>query len=189
VGQTVKSLRVRWLEHVNEANTGCPRPLYRAIRKYGVEAFEVLLLQEVETSEEMNSMELKWGLHLNALSPLGYSLRLGDSSGPVSKETRELRRRLMTGKKASEETREKLRSARLVDSPSTKDLRSASLRSVFANPQLQEQCRVRVLGSRASDETRRKQSEAAKKRSAPVVSREIRSAAARKWQQSRKESI
>ena len=181
VGQTVKHLNQRWSEHVNEARLGCGRPLYQAIRKYGKDQFVIALLQECNSRSEMNVVELEWGLKLNALLPQGYSLRLGDASGPVSQETRELRR-AMTGRVASSETRAKLSLARKQESEETKKSRSLALKATFASPEVREACRSRTLGNKASEEAKAKMSCAAKKRSPPVVSFEVRSAAAKEWQ-------
>ena len=41
VGLTVCTLEKRWREHRSAANTGVEKPLYRAMRKHGIENFSI----------------------------------------------------------------------------------------------------------------------------------------------------
>ena len=53
VGKTIHSIQERFLEHCKESKKErCEnRPLYRAMRKYGIENFYVQLLEEVDISK------------------------------------------------------------------------------------------------------------------------------------------
>lgn len=60
VGLTTCSLEKRWREHKCAANTGSDKPLYRAMRKYGIENFSIELLHKATSIEEMRAAELKY---------------------------------------------------------------------------------------------------------------------------------
>lgn len=61
VGKTLDSIEKRWKEHCfdykKEHNE--KRPLYAAMNKYGVENFEISLIEEVSL-EEINEKEVQW---------------------------------------------------------------------------------------------------------------------------------
>lgn len=91
IGQTWETLAERWGRHVSKArrgDTSC-RHLYAAIRKYGVESFEITLAAETWSQEQLDQLEklfiLAW--HANDRK-LGYNLKSGGSAGRHSDETR-----------------------------------------------------------------------------------------------------
>ncbi len=53
IGKTYSTTEIRWKQHCREYKrvTICNRPLYRAMNKYGIEAFEVLQLGKFEEGE------------------------------------------------------------------------------------------------------------------------------------------
>ena len=72
VGQTVDLPR-RWRAHLQEARKGANQPLYRAIRKHGIESFSISPILKVDTQEEANYQERIWILLLGAhVSKYGY---------------------------------------------------------------------------------------------------------------------
>lgn len=88
VGQTIRSLEKRWKQHIYNARRGSNKPLHKAIQKYGEEKFLVESLCKCYSQSDLNEKEAEYGLSLNALSPNGYSLKLGTGRGTVSEETR-----------------------------------------------------------------------------------------------------
>lgn len=62
VGKTYQSPDKRWKEHIRDINRFIERPLYRALNKYGVENFELLIVGEYEEGllelEEIKYIEL-----------------------------------------------------------------------------------------------------------------------------------
>ena len=98
VGQTIHSAEKRFAEHCKPSETTC-RLLNRAIKKYGKEAFEFSVLEEVETLSELDAREIYWIKQMNTLTPNGYNLNGGgNGKGGVSQETREKLRESMIGK-------------------------------------------------------------------------------------------
>lgn len=96
------------------------RKLYNSIKKYGANkhTFEVLEYCDIDL---LNEKERYYQDLHSAISENGLNLVLtksSDRSGYVSEETRELKRIINTGRKMSEETKEKLRNI-----PRTKEWR------------------------------------------------------------------
>jgi group I intron endonuclease len=87
VGQS-KNLIKRWHPKLH-AYRNNPH-LYRALKKYGWEGFDHLIVFQQEcTQEELNSLERLWIVTLNTrVSCFGYNLRAGGHRGEFSKETR-----------------------------------------------------------------------------------------------------
>lgn len=61
IGKTLNSVEARWQEHIMESNKerSFERPLYRAIRKYGVKNFILETLEEV-SEDIVNEKEIFW---------------------------------------------------------------------------------------------------------------------------------
>lgn len=76
VGQSINIMR-RWWEHKSRAfdpNNNCyDKPLYRSMRKYGTEAFELEVLCECNV-EELNELEGKYIAEFNCITPNGYNI-------------------------------------------------------------------------------------------------------------------
>jgi group I intron endonuclease len=116
VGQTVMSLAKRIAAHKNTAKTH-NYPLYRAFKKYGLDAFIVEQIGEATNKEVLDKMEVFWIQKLNTLVPNGYNLHIGGTGGSCPGEISlqgkrrigEAAKKRMTGRIVSEETREKLR--------------------------------------------------------------------------------
>jgi group I intron endonuclease len=89
VGQTTTPLRKRWLDHCQAMRKGTRRPLYNAMRKYGLDQFVMEELDQAADQEALNALEVQHGEHLNALVPHGYSCVLGNSGRSVSPYTSE----------------------------------------------------------------------------------------------------
>ena len=86
-------------------------PIVLAIKKYGKTHFSIHLLEEISEGlhqHAVDAKEVEWGLKLNSLSPFGYNLKLGNSTGIISEETKRKIAKSNTGKKASNETKQRL---------------------------------------------------------------------------------
>ena len=57
MGQTIKSLYARWRYHVWLADRKFGSALHRAIKKYGLEAFNSVQIDVAESLEELNRKE------------------------------------------------------------------------------------------------------------------------------------
>src|SRR3990167_10005618 len=81
VGQTTQGHR-RWHEHVRIASRG-GTPLARAMRKYGIAAFTMVLdrLPNNANQNMLDAAEVALIVALNTTVPYGYNLRLGGNGG------------------------------------------------------------------------------------------------------------
>jgi group I intron endonuclease len=90
IGQT-KRFKTRIRQHVKSSeDVRCVRPIGRAIKKYGIQNFEISILEEVE-SELADERERYWIAKMNATNPeFGYNLESGGNClKSLSLETRE----------------------------------------------------------------------------------------------------
>jgi hypothetical protein len=60
IGQTYKSLSERLKKHIEDARKGVDTKFYRAMRKYGYDNFEIELLEDCDSQEELDELEWKW---------------------------------------------------------------------------------------------------------------------------------
>lgn len=59
IGLTTCDLKKRWKEHRSEAKTGSEKPLYRAMRKHGVDKFHIETVHVATSIQEMREVELR----------------------------------------------------------------------------------------------------------------------------------
>ena len=79
VGQTVDTLRSRFIEHrwsgQSEIKSYTHKTaIAKAIRKYGIGNFNIRILEVCETVEQLNQREAFWINYYNTLVPFGYNL-------------------------------------------------------------------------------------------------------------------
>jgi len=105
VGQTI-NLESRRRAHFSPSSK-CPY-ICNAVKKYGKENFDFVLLEALPTIEISNEREKYWIEFLGTLSPRGYNLRYGgDAGGRPSQETIEKVRKGNLGRIHSEEEKER----------------------------------------------------------------------------------
>lgn len=111
VGQTSKSLDIRWKDHVQVRLRPSCSYLHHAIDKYGSDNFLVEVLVTVQTKEETNFYERALIKALGTKAPNGYNLTDGGDGGTGYVFTDEQRRKVsegQMGRKMSSKAREKL---------------------------------------------------------------------------------
>ncbi len=97
IGQTKGTLESRFKKHKADALVAMRGyALHAAIRKYGIENFEIKLLSKCQTLGEANHREAYYIRLFNTLSPNGYNLKSGGDNAPMSEETK---RKLSEGRK------------------------------------------------------------------------------------------
>jgi len=82
IGCTTQLLKRRWLQHCNSKLK--KTALKSAIIKYGVSSFEVSVIEECDSVENMFLREMFWVKEYNS-SKKGYNMTLGGDRGPVLK--------------------------------------------------------------------------------------------------------
>jgi hypothetical protein len=152
VGQTVYGLETRRRWHRNKSNY--PDTVFeRAVRKYGIDGFEFVEVQNCNDKLCLNEAERWWIKNLDSMVPSGYNRDRGGSGGcPVTPETRKRMSEAQLARKQnpSEETRRKL-----------------SWNASHLSPETIEKRRIAATGKKHTEDTRKHLSEVAKKRSTP----------------------
>jgi group I intron endonuclease len=69
-------------------NPGRPGIFHKAIAKYGIESFELSVLEECEGMDELVDAERRWIAELETLSPKGYNLTTGGDRPELTTETK-----------------------------------------------------------------------------------------------------
>lgn len=89
IGQTSKSLEERWKQHQRNLQKGIKYHLYNAIRKYGINNFNIETIDNVKLSLDLSKKEIFWIKYYNAANrKFGYNGTLGGEGGSPTKETR-----------------------------------------------------------------------------------------------------
>jgi group I intron endonuclease len=111
VGQTNQPIERRWALHKSRSrkNEGYTAHLYNAMRKYGIDAFEIKPMATCETLEWSNYLERVWVLLLNSTDPaVGYNMTSGgDKRSPVPAAIEKTRQKNL-GRKRTPEARKKV---------------------------------------------------------------------------------
>lgn len=121
IGQTKQGYKIRFGKHCSNYNSGVRTPISVAIHEFGKENFEVQLLKTVSTKDESDFWEECYIKDYKSLiEENGYNVSKGGKHNPMestyaqkrhyeschSVEFRELQRKLSTGKKHTEATKE-----------------------------------------------------------------------------------
>ena len=89
VGQTKTLLKYRITSHLKQVSDGSMTPLHCAIRKYGIDNFNIETIDCCKEFE-LNDREIFWIKKLNTLCKNGYNIRLGG----VGKQPDDLNQRI-----------------------------------------------------------------------------------------------
>lgn len=89
IGQTVGSLKKRWISHYNSSKSTHRSAIRSAIKKYGKDNFEIKVIARCESEDELDHRETYYIKLFNSLAPNGYNLVSGGNANKhVSEETR-----------------------------------------------------------------------------------------------------
>jgi group I intron endonuclease len=85
VGKHCKSnIYTRPKAHLWDAvSRGINRPLHKALKKYGINSFNIVKLDEAYSLSELNDKEIYWIERLNTLWPSGYNMTTGGDGIPL----------------------------------------------------------------------------------------------------------
>lgn len=153
IGQSIRNdPKSRYSRHWNDAiNRNEDTPLYRAFRKYGKDCF-ILETLCVVSKDSLDNMECYYAEQYDSyIWNNGYNAVLcGKGCRPSQIHTDEFRLKMsnrMRGRKMSEETKEKIRSAKLGTTCKWSD---------ETRNRIIEECRIRSTGKHHSEETKKK---------------------------------
>lgn len=96
VGKTVQPLKERWARHLSKANRGPQYHLHGALRKYGPEAFSIVPLVSILTTDpQLKEYERFWIRLFNANDPrYGYNMTAGGDGSLGWNPSTETRRKI-----------------------------------------------------------------------------------------------
>lgn len=158
VGQTTaKNPSLRWSHHRKpSAGRRSSRPLYYAIKKYGKDAFDFVVVQTCSDSSELDRYERLWIRKCRALVPHGYNLMNGgNKAGRHSNETR-LKLKSAWQRPGAKERRGAATSKALTGNPNLIDAVTKS----YLNPEVREKHRQGAIRSNARPDVKSRKREA-----------------------------
>jgi group I intron endonuclease len=89
VGQTTRGMKLRWKWHLDSYRRNAPYVLYRAFRKYGLNAFETQVVAQADTLDQLNVLESLWIAVLRSSDPkCGYNMTFGGNAMHMTPEVR-----------------------------------------------------------------------------------------------------
>jgi group I intron endonuclease len=167
IGLSTRPLKDRWSQHIRESNKKDSwewnTPLGNAIKKYGKENFEVFVLVECESIEQMKQKEIHLIFERKSLTKYGgYNLTEGGDGRLGYKHSEETKIKIGEGNKGKKYTEETLK----------KMSEAAKKRSIgkigpMVGKKHTEQARQKIISSLIgrfqSEETRKKRSDSMKK--------------------------
>lgn len=100
IGQTTRSLKDRIKQHLKRKDC---LAIKNAIDKYGIESFDITIIDKAENIEELNKKESEYIAQFKTLYPEGYNLNTGGFNKKWSEESKKKMSKSHTGKKLSQE--------------------------------------------------------------------------------------
>jgi len=191
VGQTIQNLSRRIASHLDDPKY----PFGKALRKYGLQSFEISVIDDAKDVSVLNEKERYWIKAYDCMIPKGYNLTDGGRSGnkrsletrakisaaytPERKkknsermsgednpskrpEVRKKKSEQEKGKVISLETRKKMSEARIgrIVSEETRQKNSEAAMGHPVSDAVREAARVRKLGTKDSEETKKNKKKA-----------------------------
>ena len=77
IGQTVQKLKDRWANHKSDARNSGKTPLYKSMRKYGIDNFSIEIIDYAQDLDSLNLLEQEYIKVADCLVPKGYNLLPG----------------------------------------------------------------------------------------------------------------
>lgn len=149
VGQSI-NIKDRFSKHKYAAKKNLSYPLYNAIKKYGKENFEFVLIEEIENVSGLDLRELYWiNYYKSTDRNYGYNIRTDC--------------RTNKGKKHSDDTKRKISKAskKMWENPEIRDYLSKCRKGRKCSEKERINISKRMLGHSVSEKTKKKISEKA----------------------------
>lgn len=180
IGQT-KDFNKRYSSHLNSSlNNKSNRhnlPFHKAIRKYGIENFQIdILVENISTKDELNELEKSFISYFNTLckNGIGYNVAEGGGSanpfkGKTEEEMEEFKkgcRERNLGKKLSDDHKRKISEANktMIFTNEHRRKISESKKGKKRSKECKEKIANKKRGTKHSEETKKKMSESSTKK-------------------------
>lgn len=154
VGQTVRSLKERWAEHVRDSRK-LNYAFYRAIRKYGADQFSISVLQKCLSVDELNEAEPLWIYKYNTLLPDGYNTTSGGNSFKFSQEAKTAMSARSKGRPKSDQAKARMKATAQL--PAVKVQKHETGKLLWANPEYVASQKQALAKAMSTEEYREKQ--------------------------------
>lgn len=149
VGQT-RNLKNRWRQHQGDSKSA-EYPLYRAMRKHGIDNFAFQDIEAHETQDEANEAEVFFIQYFGTLNPaIGYNLRTGGSVSSHSAESIEKMKATWTPERIAKQAAERTGKAL---SQETKRKMALAATGRVMSPDAIEKIRLARTGKKRSPES------------------------------------
>ena len=83
IGKTINNLKDRWNGHMFSLRKGLNTKLYNAMRKYGINNFEMFVFEDIHNKDKINEREKYW---IEVLEP-EYNMTAGGDGGWIHDQT------------------------------------------------------------------------------------------------------
>jgi group I intron endonuclease len=158
VGQTWQTLKNRW-----DSGHGYKKCVYleKAIKKYGKNNFQYIILDIVSNQPDANWLENYWiNIYNSRNKNFGYNIRLGGSNGKLSEETKE---KLSKAKKGIMHTEDyKIMMSERMKGINTWSKGNTNRKGKKASEETKEKISKAGMGRKVSDLTKKKMSDSQK---------------------------
>jgi hypothetical protein len=173
IGQTTQAIESRWNQHKREAcGVRSNAHLYCAMRKHGIESFDIVCLHQAFSKSELDEMECRAIFTHDSMNPdFGYNRTEGGANGKRCDATRKKLSESHMGQKRSDESRRK-QSQSLMGHPSGikgKKHSEATREKMSESHKGNTYC----LGNKLSEAHRRKISDAVKGENHPNYGKKL----------------
>jgi len=195
IGQTVRTMEIRLSQHKTSAGAGSLLPVHCAWRKHGEPS--VSIIGKYNTPEELHAAEIAAIASMKARAPNGYNISFGGEVPPSKcPEVAQKISDKAKGRKINNTERRKEIARELWQSDDYRAKKSASTKAKWSDPEykammsakskeawakrkadgwvMPDETKAKMRSKKFSEETRRKMSEAAKKRGPRPVTDETR---------------
>lgn len=95
VGQTARTFEGRMAEHQRHSRTA----IDKAIKKYGIENFTIEVIDQADSINELNKLEIKWISHYDSMTSKGYNQCIGGENTLGYNHREESKKKMSEAKK------------------------------------------------------------------------------------------
>lgn len=160
VGITIRSLEMRWKDHIYSSLSDKTRLITKAIRKYGPLIFSIQLLEKVTTTKQKaEKLEIYYIKKLNTISPNGYNMTIKGYSGARNETDKKSQSIIMSKIHNTIEGKEKQRQRALLQNmPETKAKMRLKLKQIRSSITYKEMKKIEQKEVWSNRKLREKQS-------------------------------
>src|SRR5580700_2746544 len=169
VGKTKGTLQHRWDQHLRDAQNGGKRPVHRAIRKHGKDAFFREVLSEHPTEEAALVAEREWIAKLRTMAPAGYNVTEGGRGAIGFKHS------------AEERARRSERMTATAADPAWREEKSSAAKAQWADPEVAARNRAAIEAGRTPEVWERIHASQAETRATPEHRAKMSARAEERW--------